>query len=159
MVEVRRQPGTIDMAIIAMFTHSTLVRIILLMTIHTFMFRYSIKAFFRVATSAIKKTMRTTQFKRCAIMIKYLFIKLNNIHVTSFMFGVTGMAFAFGNIMNFAVEVDFVFYIVIDLLMTVATQLALFTTIKYLVTFTTLFFEPRMPSHQFTRHNQVFHTL
>jgi hypothetical protein len=147
------------MAIIAMIAHSAFVCIILLMTVHTFMFRYSIKAFFRVTTSAIKKSMRTAQFKNRTIMVKYLFVKLNNIHVTTFMFGVTGMTFAFGDVMNFAVKISFVFYIAIDMLMTVATQLALLTSIKYLVAFTTFLFEPRMSTHQFARHNEVFHTL
>lgn len=99
------------------------------------------------------------QLKVSSVVIKDFLVKLDDIHVTPFMFRMACMAFTFGDVMDLPVEIGLSFYVGIDLFMTITAKFILLASIKYLVAFFAFLLKTRMATHKLTRHHQVFHSL
>lgn len=86
------------MAVIALLTHSTLVRVIFLVTVNTIIFSDTKILGFLMATFTGNGVMLAFELEFGAAMVKCFQIKLDDIHITTFVISVTGMTFTLGNI-------------------------------------------------------------
>jgi len=100
--------------------------------------------------------MIAAQFEIGLGMVKHFFIKLDDIHVATFVIGMAGMALALGDIINPAMKIAFSLDVLINLLVAIAAQFALFAFIEDLVAFSTFTLEAGVSFDQFARHDEAF---